>query len=102
MIAEMQQAASDLAERARAVRTEQDRNRIQRSAEHIYNIAVRNENMLTKQIARRRYPVARDFHRMELVERRHKCKLIQDHVKEIVAILEAPSYNLGALLHNQG
>jgi hypothetical protein len=102
MIKQMQETVSKLQERAKHARHALDRDSVTRHAEHIYNVAARNENDLTVRIARLRYPVARNFHRSQLIAERHNWKLIQDHVKEVVELLQTTSDNVGAVLHDEG
>ena len=102
MIKQMQETVSKLQDRVKQVRNAHDVDTVWRSAEHIYNVAARNENRLTTEIARLRYPVARNFHRSQLIAERHNWKLIQDHVKEVVELLQTTSDNVGAVLYNEG
>jgi len=102
MIKQMQETVSALQDRAKQARHSLDRDSVTRSAEHIYNVAARNENRLTTEIARLRYPVARNFHRSQLIAERHNWKLIQDHVKEVVELLQTTSDQVGTVLHDEG
>ncbi|MGB0141583.1 MAG: hypothetical protein ACPF8W_00770 [Luminiphilus sp.] len=74
---------------------------IQRHAEHIYNVAARNENTLTQQIMQRR-TVQRCPERMRMVQERLGWKLIQDDVKLIVEIVSAQSRDARALVSDEG
>jgi len=103
MIEQMQATVQKLAARASEVRLDIDRMSIQRHAEHIYNVAARNENDLTKQIARQRYPVARNLKRSMMVQERFKWQLLQQHVKSIVELLQAQERdNVAPVLHDEG
>lgn len=90
-----------LAQRIALSRSELDRMSIQRHAEHIYNVAARNENSLTKQIQQRR-TVQRCPERMRLVQERLGWKIIQDDVKLIVEIISAQSKDAGAVVPDEG
>lgn len=102
MIKQMQETVSKLQQRAKEARSSLDRDSVTRHAEHIYNVAARNENDLNVRIARCRYPVARNFHRSQLIAERHNWKLIQDHAKEVVELLQTTSDNVGVVLYNEG
>lgn len=90
-----------LAQRIALTRGELDRMSIQRHAEHIYNVAARNENTLTQQIMQRR-TVQRCPERMRMVQERLGWKLIQDDVKLIVEIVSAQSRDARALVSDEG
>lgn len=77
-----------LARRMAHIRTTTDRDSVIRAAEHIYNVAARNENELTQKIAKRRTH-QRCPDRMEWVRQRHGWKILQEDAKLIVEIVHA-------------
>ena len=77
-----------LARRMAHIRNETDKQSVIRAAEHIHNVAVRNENELTQKIARRRTH-QRCPDRMEWVRQRHGWKVLQEDAKLIVEIVHA-------------